>query len=75
MAVIYDSAPLKTRVRKSLADEHKHEAIKTAQNVISGKRDALVETAVGWEEFRASAARIRDHVIKNLDYYVKQFAE
>lgn len=75
MAVIYDNAPLKTRIKKSLANEFKHEAIKTAQNVISGKRDTLVDEAEGWEEFRASAARIRDHVIKNLDYYVKQFAE
>ncbi len=75
MAVIYDNAPLKTRVKKSLSNDFKHEAIKTAQNVISGKRDNLVDEVEGWEEFRASAARIRDHVIKNLDFYIKQFAE
>ena len=74
MTIIYDPASLREKTRKALADDFKHEAIKTAQDVITGKRDALVQEATEWDDMRDHAAAIRDHVLANLDYYVKEFA-
>lgn len=73
-SIIYDNAPLEERIHRSLSDTFKHHAIETAQDVITGKRDALVEEVDNWEDFRDHAAAIRDHVLANLDYYVREFA-
>lgn len=73
-AIIYDDAPLEDRVRRALSNTFKHRAIERAQDVITSKRDALVAEVDNWEDFRAHAAAIRDHVLANLDYYVREFA-
>jgi L-lactate dehydrogenase complex protein LldF len=73
-SIIYDNAPLEERIHRSLSDTFKHRAIETAQDVITGKRDALVAEVDNWEDFRDHAAAIRDHVLANLDYYVREFA-
>lgn len=73
-SIIYDNAPLEERIHRSLSDTFKHHAIETAQDVITGKRDALVAEVDNWEDFRDHAAAIRDHVLANLDYYVREFA-
>ena len=73
-SIIYDDAPLEERIHRSLSDTFKHRAIETAQDVITGKRNALVAEVDNWEEFRDHAAQIRDHVLANLDYYVREFA-
>lgn len=73
-AIIYDNAPLEDRVHRALSDTFKHRAIETAQDVITGKRNALVAEVDNWEDFREHAAAIRDHVLSNLDYYVREFA-
>lgn len=76
MSLIYDNASLKDRVKRVLEDDFKHEAIKRAQEVIGSKRDALVEEqGETWNQLRDKASTIRDHVLNNLDFYVKQFAE
>ncbi len=74
MAIIYDDAPLEDRIHRALSDTFKHHAIETAQDVITGKRDALVAEVDNWEEFRQHAADIRDHVLANLDFYIREFA-
>ncbi len=74
MAIIYDDAPLEDRIHRALSDTFKHHAIETAQDVITGKRDALVAEVDNWEDFRQHAADIRDHVLANLDYYIREFA-
>ena len=74
MSIIYDNDELREKVRKALADEFKHEAIKTAQDTIGGKRDAIVQQESSWEQFRDKAADIRLKVLGNLDYYVREFA-
>ena len=74
MSIIYDDSPLEDRIHRSLSDTFKHHAIETAQDVITGKRDALVAEVDNWEDFRTHAATIRDHVLENLDYYVREFA-
>lgn len=73
-SIIYDNAPLEERIHRSLSDTFKHRAIETAQDVITGKRDALIAEVDNWEDFRDHAAAIRDHVLANLDYYVREFA-
>lgn len=74
MPVLYDERPFKKRVEDSLSNEFKQKAIETAQNVFYKKRQDLVDQVPEWNEFRDEAAKIRDHVLENLDYYVNQFA-
>ena len=64
MSIIYDDAPLEDRIHRALSDTFKHRAIETAQDVITGKRDALVAEVDNWEDFRTHAASIRDHVLE-----------
>lgn len=72
--VIYDDAPLRERVRKALTDDFKHEAIRKAQDTIVGNAERLARENPIWEELRLEAAYIRNHVLQNLDYYIKEFA-
>ncbi len=75
MAILYDQKhSFKERVRTSIADDFKHNAIKTAQDLFHGKRAVQVEAVEDWQDFRTEAASIRDHVLENLDYYLNQFA-
>ena len=74
MAIIYDSKPFKERIENALSDDFKHQAIETAQDMFQGKRVNIVAGVPAWEEFRTQAAKIRDHVLDNLDYYLNQFA-
>ena len=75
MALIYDNRPYKTRIKECLADDFKVAAIKKAQDVFYDKRNTVVADVPEWLDFRAEAAKLRDHVLNNLDYYVNQFAE
>ena len=54
-SIIYDDAPLEERIHRSLSDTFKHRAIETAQDVITGKRNALVAEVENWAEFRDHA--------------------
>lgn len=75
MPVIYDHAPLRDRVRANLAKEYQHKAIMAAQNTIMGKRDRLVAQNKHWEDIRTTATAIRERVLNDLDYYVREFAQ
>ena len=76
MAILYDTEEsLRQRVAKCIEDDFKHQAIQTAQETFYQKRAALVEAEPDWQGLRTTAMDIRDHVTKNLDYYVKQFAQ
>lgn len=75
MAILYDTNPFKERVQNALADDFKHQAIETAQDLFQGKRVNIVASVPEWEAFRVQAAKIRDHVLDNLDYYLAQFSE
>lgn len=75
MAILYDQEhSFKERVANSIADDFKHNAIKTAQDHFYGKRSMQVEAVEDWQDFRTEAAEIRDHVLANLDYYLDKFA-
>lgn len=76
MAILYDQQhSFKERVKSSIADSFKHNAIKTAQDLFHGKREVQVDAVKDWEEFRTEAAAIRDHTIENLDFYLNRFVE
>lgn len=72
--VIYDDAPLRDRVKNALADDFKHNAIKKAQETIVGNRNKCANANPLWEDLRWEAAYIRNHVLENLDYYIREFA-
>lgn len=76
MAIVYNTEEsLRERVAKCLEDDFKHQAIESAQETFFTKRAALVDQMPDWNGLRSQAAHIRSHVARNLDYYVKQFAE
>ncbi len=76
MGILYNQdKSFNERVRASLNDKFAQNAIKTAQNVFYGRRKNLVDQVPEWEELREEAAQLRDHVLHNLDYYLKQFVE
>lgn len=76
MAILYDTdETLRERAARCIGDEFKHHAIQAAQETFYAKRKALVEEEPGWEDLRTRAMDMRDDVAKNLDYYVRQFAE
>jgi len=76
MAILYDTEEtLRERVSTCLEDDFKHNAIKAAQEAFYVKRGALVEEMEGWQDLRKHAVEIRSEDTRNLDYYVKQFAE
>lgn len=76
MAIMYNSdQSLRERAADCLEDQFKHDAIKAAQETFYVKRGELVEEMKGWHDMRHRAARIREHVTRNLDHYVKEFAE
>lgn len=75
MPLFYDTEPLATRVENVEKDRFQQHAIQRAQDSIGAKRDELVNDDALWNEKCQQAARIRDHVLDNLDYYVKTFAE
>jgi L-lactate dehydrogenase complex protein LldF len=76
MAILYDTGEsLRKRAEKCINDDFKHQAIETAQETFYQKRKALVDAEPGWQDMRTAAMNIRDDVSKNLDYYVKEFAE
>lgn len=76
MAILYDKdESLRERVDKCLEDDFKHNAIETAQETFYNKRKQLVEEMPDWEGLRQSAIEIRNEVTRNLDFYVKEFAE
>ena len=78
MAILYQldgkDLDFKGRVQECLADDFKHNAIKTAQDVFFKGRAARVAEVPEWEELREEAKRIRNHVLDNLDYYLNEFA-
>ena len=71
MALIYDNRPYKTRIKECLADDFKVAAIKKAQDVFYDKRNTVVADVPEWLDFRAEAAKIRDHVLKQLGLLCK----
>ena len=56
-SIIYDDAPLEERIHRSLSDTFKHRAIETAQDVITGKRNALVAEVENWKSFATTLQR------------------
>jgi L-lactate dehydrogenase complex protein LldF len=46
-----------------------------AMDVIQAKRARLVEEKTDWQALRAAAAKIRDHALDHLDFYLEQFEE
>ena len=76
MAILYNTDQnLRERASSCIENDFKHNAIETAQETFYVKRGQLVEEMPDWEIIRDRAAAIRNDVTKNLDFYVKQFAE
>jgi len=73
MPLLYDTEPLAKRVENVEEDSFKQHAIQNAQDSIGAKRNQIAESDPLWDEKCNQAAIIRDHVLDNLDYYIKEF--
>ncbi len=49
--------------------------VRHATDVIRGKRGKLVKETADWEELREAGRRIKEHTLRNLDFYLLQFEE
>ncbi|WP_395666798.1 lactate utilization protein B [Methylocella sp.] len=67
------AAPFKERAAKALADPDLKLAIDRTTRTARQKREAAVADWPGFAEARALAARIKDHVIDNLEHYLSEF--
>lgn len=63
------------RVDKGISNAFMRSAVSGAQERLHGRRLAAVEELGNWEEWRAHAEEIRQHVLENLDYYLYQLTE
>lgn len=65
----------KKRIKFALGNKSMREAIKKATTILKNNRLRASEEMGDWNEWRQRGKDIRSHVIDNLDYYLKQFAD
>ena len=65
----------KKRIKFALDNKSMREAIKKATTILKNNRLKASEEMGDWDEWRQRGKDIRSHVIDNLDYYLKQFAD
>ncbi|KUO65365.1 MAG: amino acid dehydrogenase [Gracilibacter sp. BRH_c7a] len=65
----------KKRIKFALHNKSMREAIKKATTILKNNRLKAAEEMGDWDEWRQRGKDIRSHVIANLDYYLKQFAD
>lgn len=58
-----------------LGDTQLRKNVRHATNVIQGKRKIVVDEMPDWQQLRESGKQIKDHTLRNLDYYLQQFEE
>lgn len=75
MALKFSNEPFKQRVKASVSDDFKKNAISSAQNLINGRRQLRVQEVENWEEWRNLSEKMRKHTLENLDYYLNMFCE
>lgn len=66
---------LKKRIKFALKNKDMREAIKKATAKLKNNRLNAAEEFGNWNEWRQRGKEIRSHVVSNLDYYLKQFAD
>lgn len=66
---------LRDRARKALEDEQMRKAVHKAVDRLAGNKEKASKELVNWNEWREQGKRIRQHTLKNLDYYLGQLAE
>ena len=65
--------PFPVAALSALRDPQLRKNVANAIDVIQAKRARLVAEKTDWQELRAAAAAIRDHVLGNLGLYLEQF--
>lgn len=65
----------KKRIKFALQNKDMRIAIKKATAKLKNNRLLAAEEMGNWNEWRQRGKDIRNHVIENLDYYLKQFAD
>ena len=75
MSIKTSDLPLRERLEKELADKFMRSSIAGAQDLLNQKRAAAYAELGNFEKWRENAAAVRSHVLENLDYYLRQFAD
>lgn len=65
----------KERLRTQIQDPIMRKAVADAQERIGNNRQKMIDELGCWEEWRARAEQIRQHVLNNLDAYLYQLSE
>lgn len=65
----------KKRIKFALHNKNMRLAIKKATTILKDRRLTAAAEMGNWQEWKQRGKDIRSHVINNLDYYLKQFAD
>ncbi len=65
----------KQKAAEAVLDESLRQALGHAQDGFVGKRATVVSLMPEFEQIRAHAKQIKDHVLENLDLYLEQFEQ
>lgn len=65
----------KDRVEKGIQNDFMRGAVAGAQDGMGVKRTNATKELGNWEEWRSHGEEIRQHVLKNLDFYLEQLSE
>ena len=75
MAMKIGQDKLKDRLDKGINDSFMRGAVSNAQNSMGVRRRNATEELGNWEDWRSHGEEIRQHVLRNLDFYLHQLSE
>lgn len=73
MSIQTSNLELQERIRAELDKQFMRRAIANAQDLLNNKREEVFRELGNYDQWKAQASAIRDHVLDNLDYYLDQF--
>ncbi|EAR55782.1 putative electron transport protein ykgF [Photobacterium sp. SKA34] len=75
MSMKTSNQKFKDRIHVKMKDESMRAAVANAQERMFKNRAVAAEKLGNWEEWREMGMDIRNHVLENLDYYLKQLSD
>ncbi len=75
MATKINDGKFGDRVSQGIQDSFMRGAVSSAQDSMFTRRMSAAEELGNWDEWRSLGEQIRQHVLKNLDYYLMQLSE
>jgi L-lactate dehydrogenase complex protein LldF len=75
MSLQTDKRDFNERTTEGLGDTFMRSAVSSAQDSLKTRRLSAATALGDWEQWRSIGQQIRQHTLKNLDYYLEQLAD